>query len=235
MEDSYASQSPLILFAMKEELAAVPRLGAKSGWRWRREGKEFRLSKGSASFDVVISGPGRLNVIDTLKGRSPSAVINPGFAGSISRRFDVGQIARIASVRCGPELLEVTLGTADLQDVPDAKIVTAPAPLGAADKMAMFKDQAGDLVDMETFHVLNFCREKQIPFLGLRVVSDNLEDELPVVIKESFDGRQFQLRKIITRAIFSSKTRRELLKLKRSSQTAAEALADGLLKALELL
>lgn len=236
MADSSLTKSPLILFAMKEEMAAFHAHSKKMGWRWKRLNKEeFRIAKGQATFDVVITGPGRLNVAEALSNRLPSSIINPGFAGSISERFSLGDLAQISSARCGLESLDAMPTRGYIPDIPNAKIVTAPAPLGAADKRIMANDQAGDLVDMETYHVLQFCLAQDIPYLGLRAVSDGVDDELPRVVMESFDGREFRLKKIIVRAIFSRSTRKQLLHLRRDSRIAAKALAQGLTTALDLL
>ncbi len=230
MAISTSTKRPLILFAIKEEVLPFRLLAKNHDWRIRPQKDGFILEKGNSIFEVLVCGPGRINVKEALANRRPSQIINPGFAGSINPAFGKGDVVRVSSIRSGSCVCPVDdCEYPDLSSLNPARLVTAPAPLGAQDKMTMHKDDAGDLVDMESFHVQSFCREQAIPYCGIRAVSDSLEDELPDVVKNSFDGRRFKLGQIIRAAIFSRSTRGQLLQLRKDSQEAAEALGRALL------
>ncbi len=233
MVENSSSRRPLILFAMKEEMASLRLSCSEVGWNLSRDGHRSVLNLGCISYDVVVTGPGRMNICDALSGLHPAAIINPGFAGSINPSFQLGDVARIDGVRCGSQSQTIDMSYLPTPTLRDARIVTVPEPLGAKDKRKMHEDGAGDLIDMETYHVLQFCQDRGIPYFGLRAVSDDLTDELPRVLKDSFDGRRFRLLPIVMKGILSRSTRQELLKLRRHSQLAARKLALALIGSLK--
>ncbi len=233
MKQAADSGRSLILFAMKEEMAPFPGAARAAGWTTSGSRWDCRLSRSGVQWDVVWSGPGPANVKRVLQERKPGSVINPGFAGSLSPGLGAGDVVLVTRARLGPDVLSVEHHALKIAGLPEAQIVTAPAPLGARDKLTMYRHQAGDIVDMETWHVLDWCLREGVPFTGLRVVSDGLRDELPNVVKRSFDGERFRLGGIVMSAIFRPAVRRQLLELRRSSQKAADALCRALLEALE--
>ena len=115
-----------------------------------------------------------------------------------------------------------------LPELPPARIVTAPLPQGVREKKIMNGHDAGELVDMETYHVLSFCREQGIPYAGVRVVSDELEHGLPEVVELAWNGRGFRLKPIIKAFIKSHGARMQILRLRRHARLASEALAARL-------
>ncbi|MCB9832194.1 MAG: hypothetical protein H6807_06925 [Planctomycetes bacterium] len=217
-----AADPPLLLVAMKEEAQAFPSCQ-------RDAGRDF-LRVGGVRHELLISGPGAGSVIEALAGRSPSAILQVGFAGALRPDFAPGELYRVVSVRRGPEVIPVEPAPihAALPDLPAARLVTAPAPLGAADKAVMRGHDAGDLVDMESAQVLDHCRLNGIPWTGIRVVSDALADEIPACVQEAFDGRRFRLAPILRAFITSGRSRRDLLALRRRARLCSQRLASCL-------
>ena len=46
----------------------------------------------------------------------------------------------------------------------------------------------GDVVEMESFHVLTRAREKQVPALAIRAISDTVEEDVPLDFGWSMGG-----------------------------------------------
>ncbi|MCA9321514.1 MAG: hypothetical protein KDB53_12295 [Planctomycetes bacterium] len=226
---------PLILFAMREERDPFLALARRSGATLRRRSPGWHelLLRGEI-FDVVLTGVGARSVLERLASIEPSEIIHPGFAGALDPDLLPGAVRGIDRVRAGPRLIEVPDSSrkAAQAGLIGAVLVTAPLPADRRTKRIMHADAAGELVDMESATSLSCCLEENIPWTGLRVVSDALDDEIPAVVRQAFDGRQFRRWPIMRAAIFNRQLRVALLALRRRSRLAADALAEALLTSL---
>ena len=223
---------PVVLFAMEEERKPFLDLCRRCGIRTERPGRRHaRVVLGGRAWDVALTGAGEAAALRCLSRLEPSEIVHAGFAGALRPDLSVGDTARIVSVRKGPEVLEVPRSrfASGMSHLAPARLVTAPAPLGASDKRLMHSHDAGDLVDMESHAVLACALEEGIPYTGLRIVSDALDDELPEAVLEAWDGEGFRRSWIFRRALTRWGLAGELLELRRRCKKVAEMLAEHLL------
>ena len=189
MNDSIA-----IFGAVKEEIAGIKqamnisdhvRLGKTSAWpgKW---GKEEII--------LVRSGVGRqrakdatLQIIDRFK---PRVLISTGYAGAVQPGLNVGDLV-IANT-----IIEEIKGQ---KQSPDSdwldRAIGVPSPNGvkkvvgglltvdtvihtSAIKYELGKKYGVQAVEMETSAIAKVAREKGLPLLSLRVISDRLDQEL---------------------------------------------------------
>lgn len=220
---------PLLVIAMREEWNPLRRhLGRLPAVRIRAH----EIACGERTCDVLVTGPGRKNVEDALLALKvvPSAILHVGVAGALTDVFRVGDVRVLESVRLGREVTPVaeTEFSRALADYARASIVTVPLPVGADDKRLMRSHGAADMCDMESAHVLAYCRARGIPYTGVRVVSDRVDDEIPQAVRASFDGRSFRLRTILGRLAANPSLLPSLLKLARATRFAAERLGAAI-------
>jgi adenosylhomocysteine nucleosidase len=189
MNDSIA-----IFGAVKEEIAGIKqamnisdhvRLGKTSAWpgKW-----------GKQDIILVRSGVGRqrakdatLQIIDRFK---PRVLISTGYAGAVQPGLNVGDLV-IANT-----IIEEIKGQ---KQSPDSdwldRAIGIPSPNGvktivgglltvdtvihtAAIKHELGKKYGVQAVEMETSAIAKVAREKGLPLLSLRVISDRLDQEL---------------------------------------------------------
>ncbi len=109
-----------------------------------------------------------------LEQVKPGKVWNVGLAGALNTQRTTADIFRIKRVRSLPaehwlpiseEMTRLEFPAADLLTVP--KAVT-----NAAQRDALFKQTAAELVDMEAFFLAQLCSEYHIPFTAFKMVSD---------------------------------------------------------------
>jgi hypothetical protein len=220
---------PLILFALPQELRPFLAICRRSGaLTLERTRGAYLLHAPASDFDVGVCGPGAANVEAYLRERSPSEILHCGVAGGVSSRVARGAVYRLARVRRAHDVFDLapsrwTLGP--FAALPEASIVTVPLPCSAKDKLLMREHAAGDLVDMETAVVAALCAARAIPYTGLRAVSDLAEEEIPEIVRASFDGRRFKTSTIIGGVLHDLGTLPRLLALARATRSAATALA----------
>lgn len=234
-----APSSGLVLFAMREERDPFLARARDAGWCLRRrpgsQGRCHELLAPRFRAEIRLTGPGDLNLGEALAAiERPEVLIHPGFAGALRAGLERGAVLRIGTTGRGDAVAEVresALGGC-LRHLEEARIVSVPAPAGREEKMRMAADGSADLVDMESASVHDFCRARGIPYLGLRAVSDRIDDVLPPALIEAWDGRRFRVGHLISRAIVDLGLLRVLLGLRRASLAASASLATELMRLL---
>lgn len=162
--------------------------------RRKYSGPKWTITEGDLAgklVALVVSGVGlasaRRGVDVLVAGHRPRWVVSAGFGGALDpdlKRNDVVLARRVVSTTPGETPLEIDL---TLSDDPTARsslragtvltidrIVRTPA-----EKAALRREHAGDVVDMETHAVAEYCAGRSIRFLGVRVISDDADSELP--------------------------------------------------------
>ena len=234
-----APPSGLILFAMREERDPFLARVRRAGWPLRRRsgsaGRRHDLEAPGLLAEVRLTGPGEVNLNEVLaQVERPEILIHPGFAGALQAGIERGNVFRIAATRCGDGLTEVAPSplAGRLPHLDQARIVSVDAPADRETKSRMAAARVAELVDMESAPAHAFCRARGIPYLGLRAVSDRVDDALPRALVRSWDGRRFRIGGLVARALIDPRLLRSLLDLRRASQCAAEALAAELMRLL---
>ncbi len=152
-------RATLVCFAVKEEAAC--------------------FSKPPAGCKVLITGIGPRNaaaqfaaMLETFR---PSLVLSCGFAGGLNPQLLFGTVLFAA---------EETSGLAsDL-----ARLGVRPARFYCADRVAATASEKhrlrletqADAVEMESGAIRQICRERQIPCMTIRVISDAAQEDLPL-------------------------------------------------------
>ena len=145
---------------------------------------------GAARVVVATSGPGReaarRATEAVLRGHRPRAVVTAGFAGGLDdtlRRGDLLLADTVVDCRGG----RLTMGTS----LPGAQGAASQAchtgtllsvdqvVRTPAEKRRLGQQYHALAVDMETYAVVEICRQHKVPLLAVRVIHDAVDDQLP--------------------------------------------------------
>ncbi|MEK7686707.1 MAG: hypothetical protein AAB466_14925 [Verrucomicrobiota bacterium] len=137
------------------------------------------FSNPPAGCKVLITGIGRRNaaaqLVAKLETYYPSLVLSCGFAGGLNPQLQFGTVLFAAE--------ETSDLTSDL-----AKLGLRPARFYCADRVAsaasekhrLWLETQADAVEMESGAIRQICRERRIPCLTIRVISDAAQEDLPL-------------------------------------------------------
>jgi adenosylhomocysteine nucleosidase len=186
----------LVTFALPEESVAFRKL-------LRRGGAEVAL--GSSAMRIVHVGVGapaaRAGLRVLLAQTKPCLVCAAGFAGGLDPRVRTGDLvldphlsdAAFLSAAC--QALEPVFARAhpDAVTTSHARFWHGPifssahALESVGEKQACFLRTRALAVDMETAALAEECRAAGVPFMAIRVISDDAASDLPVPISACFD------------------------------------------------
>ncbi len=147
----------------------------------------------SERFDLTFAGAGKQNVLGKLQSlenkTSLEGVVSAGFAGSLRPEFQGGRLLLV------DKLTSTEDGLPELSSDRDWRS-RAAGKLGAAmeenhlvsveaeastpeEKRNLRREYGADLVDRESYWAASFAEDRGMPFLGLRVVFDGPDRNLP--------------------------------------------------------
>ena len=155
--------SVLICFALKEEAAPFHKIAA-----------------GRPGIFTVITGIGRQNaeksVRSFLNSCSPELVLTCGFAGGLNLELKIGEVVFEIGNRkseIGNQLIAAGAKA--------AKFVCADRVATTVAEKKKLRDETGaDAVEMESSAIHAVCRERGIPCVTVRVISDTAGEDLPL-------------------------------------------------------
>lgn len=174
------------VFALKTE--AYDFLQTQRNMRRVREKELQHLGKWFASDEtvVVICGVGEISARRAteklLQHFSPTRVISAGFAGGL-RPLSRGVYAvnRVTSVVTG-ETIEIEtheISPRAKLNFTTASLLTTPEIISSPkEKLALGEKYAADLVDMETFAVVDVCKKNNVTIECFRILFDNCDEEI---------------------------------------------------------
>jgi adenosylhomocysteine nucleosidase len=226
----------LITYAVESEFAP---------WRELRKHQKVavrgvevhRAQIGQATVDFVITGMGAANaqrVAEIILSSEYSFCIASGFAGALDATCKPGEVIAPNHVRpantsrsvvCAPNLVQgaVDDGAKNIGTMVTADHVVATA----AEKGALAR--FGEAVDMESFSIIEVARQRNLPAVILRVISDSFDRDLPVRIDTLVDKQgNVQIGGVVRYIARHPLMVPALLRLGRDSKTAAQALAHFL-------
>jgi hypothetical protein len=116
-------------------------------------------------------------------GRKVRGVILAGFAGALDPALKRGEIF----ITAGAEFLIPLLAEADRPR--EAKLATVEKIAGTAvAKKELYERTGAQLCDMEQAHVAEVAKKLGMPFIGIRIVSDTAQEDLPAdTLSQSYD------------------------------------------------
>lgn len=180
-----------------------------------------------SSLFLVSNGPGRVRAAAACRvdGGPFDAVVSTGFCGGTNPRLKVGDIAVATEVRT-----EVRGFAASLPQGPKP---TMTGPIVSQDRVAVtaadkrLLGECGAIaVEMEAAAVASFAEQAGTPFFCIRVVSDTVEEDMPLDFNEyrTADG-DFDRKAVALAALRRPFSRIPALRqLQRNCQIASESL-----------
>ncbi len=166
-------------------------------------GHNFALVEGGLKGRRVLvarSGPGKANAAKVTEalvaGHKPLWVISAGFAGGLDAKLQRGDVLVVERVvdATGAEIeVDIQLDTAALAKNPHVHA----GRLLTVERMVRSPEQKRELarrfqalaVDMESFAVAEVCRRHNVHFLGVRAITDTVDDPLPADIERLLHQR----------------------------------------------
>lgn len=170
--------------------------------------------------------------------RQIGGLIHIGFAGALAPSLHLGDLVLLESVENAEGSQSIATGSAKriASAIPDE----SPWHFGvcltfdhiiatAGEKHAIAKGRPeGEItcVDMESAPVAAFCREQGLPYIGIRAITDTLDEDLPLNLNEcrGRDGNIDTMR-VMWAAVHHPSAISGLVELRRRSKDCAQALA----------
>jgi len=168
----------LIVAAMKTELEGIFGLDTRKDY-WE---------------DCTISytGIGMSNVARQAESwtRLPTleTIISVGFAGAIDPTYKSGDLCLIEQVTTrnsdryyypSEDVIEVITNNLNVPFTPSKLVSLEETASSVATKQELQQSLDANIIDQETYWVAKFAHNHKVPFIGIRVVHDELEWELP--------------------------------------------------------
>jgi adenosylhomocysteine nucleosidase len=226
----------LVTFALAQEFAP-----------WRKQGgfrpvalpaaEAYRRQSGDVEVMALVTGAGPENAAReaarALGDGRYDLVISSGVAGGLRPEHRPGVVLaarRVRRLTDGRELVPAAEWTerAVEQGAREAVFVTAPHVAGTAGEKRRLGEMA-DVIEMESFAVLETAAARGVPAAAIRAVSDPVEAELPLDFNRVFDVRG----RVRGAALAAALARKPaalvgLVRLGRETRRAAAILADFL-------
>lgn len=136
---------------------------------------------------VAIGGPGRSAARRAtevlLTGHRPRWIISAGFAGALNPAFarnDVIVADEIVDTEGGCHKVTPPAALAARARQAGGRLLTVDRVVASSsEKEALRQAHQADLIDMESSAVAALCDERRVPFLSIRVISDDAHADLP--------------------------------------------------------
>lgn len=155
----------LICFALKEEAAPFRKMAAGMA--------------ASAQPDILIVGIGRQNAEQAIRkflaSNSPELVLTCGFAGGLNPDLKLGDVVFEFPQPSTCNLQLAICGAKPAKFFCADRIATT-----VAEKKALREQTGADAVEMESAAIHAVCRERGIPCVTVRVISDTAHEDLPL-------------------------------------------------------
>ena len=186
-----------VLAAVHSEISPLIKRRAR---RARPGGDNFSSWEGSLNGSkllLVLTGMGKRRAEEAARivlERSPlSMLLSVGFCGALSADLRVGDLVlcqrlvsydgdpRSASVISDPGLVQafLRLDTRNKAIIAGTSLVVDRIIRLPEEKKSLRASTGADVIDMESYWIGQICKQKGIPFLALRAVSDQADDLLP--------------------------------------------------------
>jgi adenosylhomocysteine nucleosidase len=198
---------------------------------------------------IALSGAGRQAATKAVEalilGHRPGWVFSAGFCGGLHpklQRHDILVADRVADVEgrqiaVDPQRI-ASAGLAAGAGVHVGRLLTVDKVVRRpSDKKALGEAHNALGVDLESLAVADACRQRLIPFLAIRVVSDAVDDELPREVERLArqKSRAAQFGAALGAILDRPGALKQMLKLKENSLQSSDRLAQTLVDVIERL
>jgi adenosylhomocysteine nucleosidase len=197
----------------------------------------FRTQVGRATVNFVVTGMGMENArrgAEIAMSDRHTICIASGFCGSLKQAYKVGDIlaaravqrlGKTKTIECSRNLF---LAAYENQATEAKMFLTTDKLIATAEEKQQLAP-FGDAVDMESFAILSAAKQKNIPAIAIRVVSDRFDEDMPADISATVDERgRVKIGGIVRHVATHPLQLPALIRLGRQSHTAAEALCHFL-------
>jgi len=226
----------LVTFAVEAEFAPWRKL--RTLQTAQIEGLEmFQCQVGRATVDFVVTGMGMENArrsAEIAMSATHTVCIASGFAGSLRPAHKVGhilaaravqQLGKAKTIECSRNLF---MAAYENQATEAKLFLTTDKVIATAEEKQQLAPFA-DAVDMESFAILSAAKQKNLPAIAIRVVSDRFDEDMPADISATVDERgRVKIGGIVRHVATHPLQLPTLIRLRRQSHTAAEALCHFL-------
>ena len=226
----------LVTYAVETEFAPWRRL--RDLEKVQIGGVEVHRSQvGRAMVDFLVTGMGAANArraAESVISKEYAFCIVSGFAGALKSHVKPGDVVApekaISSGSGRPILCERNLFRGAKQDgaIEITALLTTDHVVATAEEKAALAPFA-EAVDMESYAVLEASREKGVPALAIRVISDAFDRDMPVNIDTIVDDKgNVRIGGVVRYIAQHPLVLPALVRLGRDSKTAAESMANFL-------
>jgi adenosylhomocysteine nucleosidase len=120
---------------------------------------------------------------DVIDFHQPLWVVSAGFAGALEgslRRGHILMASEVVRSDAPPLSVGLKLHAKETPGLHVGRLVTTDKLIRTrAEKESLAKQHQALACDMETYAIAEVCRQKNVRFLSVRIISDALDDELP--------------------------------------------------------
>ena len=196
----------------------------------KQEAKFFKRPPGVR---VLVTGMGRGNaergIYYGLEEVAPRFVITCGFAGGLNPTLQTGQIVYQADEE---DPLRAALEKAGA--VPATFFCARRVAITSEEKQKLWRGTGLDAIEMESETIRDVCREKDIPAITIRVISDSAMEDLPLDFNTLMTPAQkIHYGKLSWALVRSPWKLAELLAFQQKTVDSAKALANFLTRLLK--
>jgi adenosylhomocysteine nucleosidase len=226
----------LVTFAVEAEFAPWRKLRTLQAAHL--DGLEmFQCQIGRATVDFVVTGMGMENArrgAEIAMSATHTVCIASGFAGSLKPAHKVGdilaaravqQFGKAKTIECSRNLF---MAAYENKAIEAKMFLTTDKVIGTAEEKQQLATFA-DAVDMESFAILSVAKQKKLPAVVIRVISDRFDEDMPADISTTVDERgRVKIGGVVKHVAYHPLQLPALIRLGRHSRTAAEALCHFL-------
>ena len=197
----------------------------------------FRCQIGRGTVDFVVTGMGIENArrgAEIAMAAPHTICIASGFAGSLKPAYKVGDILAARAVqRLGKsKIIECSrnlfMAAYENKAIEAKMFLTTDKVIATVEEKQRMSPFA-DAVDLESFAILSVAKEKRLPAVAIRVVSDRFDEDMPADIDMTVDERgRIKIGGVFMHVASHPLQLPALIRLGRQSHTAAEALCNFL-------
>lgn len=182
------------IFALGIESGGLVDLLANSETSNHKHGVERAGKLAGREVAVVESGVGQKAAArataEAIKFYQPKWVVSAGFAGGLDEKLRRGHIVMADEVvHAGGETIPIDLrldreSIAATKGLHVGRLVTVDSILREpSERRCLAEKHSAIACDMETYAIAAICRQENVPFLAIRIISDSVDDELPPEIE----------------------------------------------------
>ena len=197
----------------------------------------FQAQIGRATVYFVVTGMGMENArkgAEVAMSEPHTICIASGFAGALKPSHQVGdilaaravqQLGKSKTVECSRNLFMAAFES----QAKEAKMFLTVENVIASAEEKLRLSPFADAVDMESFATLSVAKQKNLPTVAIRVISDRFDEDMPVDLGTTVDERgRVKIRRVVKHVASHPLQLPALIRLGRQSHTAAEALCHFL-------